>query len=197
MKKISYNAPFTLTFCLLSLLVLIINVVTLKKFDINFTQSYFMIYRDHLDNPWFYFRLFSHILGHKDFSHFINNFLLILLIGPLLEEKYGSLYLTKMALINALITGLIFIIVFKNQSLFGASGVLFMMIMMTSFTNKEKNSFPLTLLFVAGLYLGQDLYSMIFKNDNISQATHLLGGLIGIYAIYYQQKMALTEKDNF
>jgi GlpG protein len=100
-----------------------------------------------------------------------------------------------MALINALITGIVFMLIFKNQALFGASGVLFMMIMMTSFTNKEKNTLPLTLLFVAGLYLGQDMYNMIFKDDNVSQATHLLGGLIGIYAIYYQQKMTLAEDE--
>ena len=38
---------------------------------------------------------------------FVNNFLYILLIGPMIEEKYGSKNLTIMILVTAIITGII------------------------------------------------------------------------------------------
>lgn len=41
-------------------------------------------------SPLFYVRLFGHVLGHASWDHFTGNILLILVIGPMIEEKYGS-----------------------------------------------------------------------------------------------------------
>ena len=48
----------------------------------------------------------SHILGHGNWEHLIGNFMLILLLGPILEERHGSGSLLIMVLITALFTGI-------------------------------------------------------------------------------------------
>jgi membrane associated rhomboid family serine protease len=35
------------------------------------------------------------------------------------------------------------------------------------------------MIIVMVIYLGQEIYSAVFVNDNISQLTHILGGLTG------------------
>ena len=86
MKKITWNSPVILSFALISLIALGLNTIT------NGTTNYliFSVYGGSLLNPLFYLRLFTHVLGHADLSHYMNNMLLFLLVGPMLEEKYGS-----------------------------------------------------------------------------------------------------------
>ncbi len=75
-----------LTFFLLSL-----GVLALDGATAGWTTSHlFCVYRSSLKDPLFYIRLFGHVLGHADLSHFLNNMLLFLVIGPPMEEKYGS-----------------------------------------------------------------------------------------------------------
>ena len=54
-----------------------------------------------------YFRLVSHVIGHGSWEHLLGNFAIILLIGPILEEKYGSGQLLWMIFFTALVTGLV------------------------------------------------------------------------------------------
>ncbi|MDR1869221.1 MAG: rhomboid family intramembrane serine protease, partial [Treponema sp.] len=123
--------------------------------------------------------IFTHIIGHKDWSHLIGNFTLILLIGPMLEENYGSSLLLIMMVITALVTGILNILFFRS-SLMGASGVVFMMILLSSFTNFTHGEIPLTFILVLILYMGVQLFNS-FNSDNISQFAHIVGGLCGSF----------------
>ena len=98
------------------------------------TALLFAVYRTSLKNPLFYLRLFTHVLGHANIQHFVNNFILILLIGPMMEEKYGSKNMVLMMVFTAFITGLVNVIFFNNM-LLGASGIVFMLILLSSFAN--------------------------------------------------------------
>lgn len=125
--KISYNAPFTLTLTLICVLVRMLgNDVTTAFFAVGggFEPT----------SPVHYFRLFSHTLGHADWGHLVGNFSLILILGPILEEKYGSKALVVTSLITAIVTGILNLLFFKT-GLYGASGLVFMMIMLASFAN--------------------------------------------------------------
>lgn len=104
-----YNSKVILTYFFLSLLALILNKITNKKANIYLFSSY----RSSLFDPLTYFRLVFHSLGHKDWNHFTSNFLYILLIGPMIEEKYGSITLLKMIILISLITGIINSIIVK------------------------------------------------------------------------------------
>jgi membrane associated rhomboid family serine protease len=126
--------------------------------------------------------LVTHVLGHANWAHLVSNFSFILLIGPILEETYGSISLVIMIFITALVTGILNVLFFP-PGLLGASGVVFMMILLASFTNFNKGEVPLTFILVLILYLGRELLisfgSSPESNGNISQFAHVVGGFIG------------------
>ena len=142
MKKlvIRFNAPVVLLFALLSLLVLLLDGWTGGVS----TTRFFCVYRSSLADPLTYVRFFGHVLGHSGYSHYMNNMLLLLLVGPGLEEKYGSRNLLMTILVTALVTGLVQFIFFPGTALLGASGVVFMMIVLNSFTEMRRGGIPLT-----------------------------------------------------
>jgi membrane associated rhomboid family serine protease len=142
------------------------------------TKLLFSVYRGSLTDIFFYFRLFGHVLGHADWNHFLSNFLIILIIGPMLEEKYGSKNLLIMIATTAFITGLLNILLF-NSALLGASGIVFMFILLGSFANIQKGTIPITLILVVVVYLGMEFADALLKKDNVSQLTHIAGGIFG------------------
>jgi membrane associated rhomboid family serine protease len=173
--RIKYNAPIVLTFTFISALVLILSQTLVPSLI-----SWFMVpgrggfSPSHFQN---WVGLFTHVIGHADWTHLISNFSLILLIGPILEEHYGSLLLLAMIVITALITGALNIMLFST-GLLGASGVVFMMILLASFTNFNKGEIPLTFILVLVLYLGRELFNSLSSN-NISEFAHIIGGFCG------------------
>ncbi len=174
LKKIKYNSPVILSFTILSFIALLIGYATNGLS----TTYVFTVYRGSLSSPMFYLRLFTHVIGHVDWQHFLGNFMLILLVGPMLEEKYGSDKLLIMIVITALITGLINVIFF-DTGLLGASGVAFMLILLSSFVNNKEGEIPLTLILVAFAYIGNEVINGFISTDNISQVTHIIGGVCG------------------
>lgn len=174
--KISYNAPVALTFALLSLLALVAN---------HFTNGWanatlFSVYRcSLLADPLGFFRFFGHVLGHSGYAHYIGNMVLILVLGPNLEDRFGSWNVLWAILFTALVSGLVQFIFFPGTALLGASGIVFMMILLSSFGGVRNGTIPTTLILVAVFYLGGELWDAIFVRDNISQLTHIIGGLCG------------------
>lgn len=172
--RLRYNAPVTLTFALLSAVVLAIDQLTGGAL----TKNYFSIgpslnWGNILQWP----RLVLFVVGHASWNHLISNFAFILLLGPILEEKYGSGRLFFMMFVTALVTGLLNVL-FLPTGLLGASGIVFMMIILVSFTNIQRGDIPLTFLFVIVLYLAREVVNSLHQ-DNISQFAHILGGIIG------------------
>jgi len=174
LRRIHYNSPVILTYTFLSLIVLVIGNFT----DMASTRMLFSVYRGNLTDIFFYIRLFGHVLGHAVWEHFVNNFLIILLVGPMLEMKYGSRNMFYMIMITALATGILNIIFF-DTALLGASGVAFMLIILSSFVNIKKGSIPLTFIITASLYIGREVVAGLSSNDNISQFAHIAGGICG------------------
>lgn len=178
--KITFNAPVTLSFVFLSLLSLVLGIVTGGAS----TQMLFMTWHSSLLNPLTWLRFFTHVLGHAGWQHYVGNMSYILLLGPMLEEKYGSRDLLKVIGITALITSLANYILFPAGALCGASGVVFAFILLTSFTNFRYGEIPLTFILVTLVFIGQQVAEGLFLSDNISQFTHILGGIVGAVAGY-------------
>ena len=173
---IRFNAPVVLSFAILSLLVLVLDSATGGAS----TARLFCVYRAPLTDPLTYVRFFTHVLGHSGYSHYMSNMLLLLLVGPGLEEKYGSGTMVWTIALTALITGLVHFVFFPNTVLLGASGVVFMMIVLSSFTAMRRGEIPVTLILVVIFYLGGEIMDGLFKQDSISQITHIVGGLCGL-----------------
>ncbi|MBO4863886.1 MAG: rhomboid family intramembrane serine protease [Eubacterium sp.] len=175
-KKLSftYNAPVSLTFALVSFIALVLGWVTGGKT----TQSFFEVYRSPISFAWF-IRLFGHVLGHSSLAHYASNMTLFLLLGPVLENKYGGGTLLETFGIVAVISGLINIIFFPHSALLGASGLVFMMIVLVSAEDLRSKEIPISMILVIVIYLGSEIWNMVAVRDNISQLTHVIGGLCG------------------
>jgi membrane associated rhomboid family serine protease len=174
--KIRYNAPVTLTFALVAALVLLLDQI----FRLGLTYAYFAIPgRGAFDFAFIpgYIRLFTHVIGHTGWPHLLGNFSLILLLGPILEEKYGGTSLFIMILLTAFITGMLNILFFPT-GLLGASGVAFMMILLVSFTNIRSGEVPLTFILILLFYLARELMAS-FRTNEISEFAHIAGGFCG------------------
>ncbi len=176
LKKLDYNAPTTLTFAIVALVVLGVGQLTGGVS----TTGLFCVYAASWTNPLTYVRLFGHVLGHSGLSHYINNMMLILLLGPIVESQYGSRRLLAMMVITAGVTGLVTMVFLQGIALMGSSGIVFLMILLSSLGNRRREKIPVTFLAVAALYLGQEVYAMLFTVDNVSQLAHLIGGGTGI-----------------
>ncbi|MCR5742447.1 MAG: rhomboid family intramembrane serine protease [Lachnospiraceae bacterium] len=178
--KISFNSPVVLTFALLCLAALLLNGFTGGAAN----RYVFSVYRSSLLDPLTYIRFFGHVLGHANWAHYIGNMTLILLVGPLLEEKYGWSFILQCILVTAFVTGLINFIFFPHVALCGASGVAFAFILLSSFTSINDGTIPVTFILIAIIYIGGEIYDGVFVADNISQLTHVIGGIVGAFFGY-------------
>ena len=177
MKKlhIQYNSPVVLSFALLSLAALLLGRLTGGWT----THTLFCVYRAPLTDPFTYIRMVGHVLGHAGYAHYISNMTLLLVIGPSLEEKYGSGRLLGCILFTALVSGLVQFLFFPGSALLGASGIVFMMIVLSSLAGMREGAIPLTLILVVFIYLGGEVVDAVTLQDNVSHLTHILGGLCG------------------
>ena len=174
MKKLQYNSPVILTFFFASLLVLVLDAIT----GGDSTLAAFCVYRSPV-SPLFFVRLFGHVLGHSGIQHFLGNMTLLLVLGQPLEEKYGSKTLLVGIALTAVTSGILQCILFPNAALLGASGIVFMLIMLSILAGMKSGQIPLTLLLVAALYLGDQVYSILFVRDNVANFMHIVGGACG------------------
>lgn len=173
--SISFNSPVVLTFSIICFGALILGYLTGGYTN----QLLFSVYRSSLASPFTYLRLIGHVFGHAGWDHFIGNMTLLLVVGPLLEEKYGSQNIAFVMLATALITGLVNFIFFPHVMLLGASGIVFAFILLSSFTCMKDGKIPLTFILVVIIYIGGQVYQGIFVKDNVSNLTHIIGGGVG------------------
>ena len=174
-KLIQYNAPTTLNFALVSFLVLILHFATRGAS----TTKLFCVYRSPLRELLTYPRFFTHVLGHSSFAHYSGNITLMLVLGPTLEERYGSRTILLAMVFTAFISGVIQWVFFPGAALLGASGIVFMMILMASLGGMHSGGIPLTLILVFAIYVGGEIASAVTSVDNISHLTHIIGGICG------------------
>ena len=174
-RKLQYNSPVVLSFALLSLMELFLSRLTGGVS----TRLLFSVYRSSLLDLLTYPRFFLHVLGHINYSHYIGNMLLLLVIGPPMEEKYGSRHILFAFAATALVSGLVQFIFFPDTYLLGASGIVFMLIVLSSFAGMKNGRIPVTLILVLVLYIGREVVDGLDKLDNISQLTHVVGGVCG------------------
>lgn len=170
---LQYNSYVTLTMFFISLLILGTDKITRGLAN----RYIFSTEKASLLNPLTYIRFFTHILGHSDWEHLSNNYLKILLLGPLIEEKYGWINYLIMILITALIIGIVNFIKGKAR-IKGASGITFMLIVLSAFVNVTERKIPITLLLIILFYIIDEIKN-IKKNDQIAHDAHLVGGICG------------------
>lgn len=170
--RIKFNSPVVLGFSLIC-----VAIYLLDKALVGTLMPYFALGHISLANPISLITLFTHVIGHASLEHLMGNLTFVLLLGPIIEEKYGSKALVFMILITALATGLLNILFF-HTGLMGASGVVFMLILLVSFTNTKSGEIPVTFILIALLFIGKEVLNSL-QSDQISQFAHIIGGICG------------------
>lgn len=173
--KITNNAPIILGIVAISFLATLLNYITGGASN----RLLFTTYHSKLYSPLTWIRAFTHVFGHANWTHLVGNMSYLLLLGPMLEEKYSSAKLLEVVAITAFVTSLINYIFFPHVALCGASGVVFAFILLSSFTRFKAGEIPLTFILVAVFFLGQQIWDGITIQDNISNMAHIVGGIIG------------------
>ena len=163
-----YNAVVTLTMFFIALGVLLLDKITKGKAN----RKVFSTERASLLNPLTYIRFFTHILGHSDWEHFSNNYLKILLLGPLIEEKYGSINYLIMILLTAFVVA-IYNFIKGKEWLKGASCISFMLTVLSAFVNITENKIPVTLILIILFYIIDEI-KKLKKDDNIAHDSHII-----------------------
>jgi GlpG protein len=171
--RIRYNAPVILTFSLLAILILVLNATIMPRL----TYRYFAVAGSiNWGSVADWFRLFSHPLGHAGWAQLAGNLTFVLLLGPMLEARYGGRWLLLLMLITAVTAGLANVLLF-NTTLLGASGVVFMLLALTAMTDLRAGTLPLTFLLLAAIFISGEL--LLASDRSASQLAHLIGGGVG------------------
>ena len=174
--QFDYNSKVILTYLFVCIIAWFMNKITLGKSN----KLLFESYRSSPFNPLTYIRLFTHSIGHKDWEHLVGNFLYILLVGPMIEEKYGSINLIIMFLITSLVIAL-FNLIFSNCSILGASGNVYMLIVLSSFSNISEGKIPLTVILILIFYvIGEVKKSLLNHKSKVYHDGHLIGAICGL-----------------
>ncbi|HLF65330.1 MAG TPA: rhomboid family intramembrane serine protease [Saprospiraceae bacterium] len=170
--KIKFNSPVILTFSLIC-----VAVFFLDKAVAGGLMRYFTLTHVSTSDPLSLVTLISHVAGHVNLEHLLGNLTFILLLGPIVEEKYGSGRLLIMMFVTAVVTGILNIFLF-HTGLLGASGIVFMLILLISFTNTKNGEIPITFILVALLFIGKEILHSL-QADEVSQFAHIIGGICG------------------
>jgi len=178
-KYFSFNATVTLTFFFICLFLLIIDKIFKGK-----VQEFLSVRRGNIFNPMTYIRFITCSFVHSNWTHFSSNFIYILLLGPMLEVKYGMINLIYMMLITTITSSLVHIIVSKKAAI-GASDITFMMIILSSIVNIQSGKIPITLVLIILFYVVGEIIDTISKKDKISHLSHVVGAICGVVFGYY------------
>ncbi len=189
--RLSFNAPVTLVFAALCVAVRLADKFTGGAAN----RLLFSVYRAPLDDPLTWVRCVTYVLGHVSWDHLIGNMMYILLLGPVIEEKYGSKNTAAVIAVSAAVTGTVSMLFFPRVILYGASGVAFAFILIAAVAIREDGAVPVTFILVAILYLGREVYDGILVRDNVSQTAHIVGGLVGAVLGFLLDRK--KKKDHF
>jgi len=165
--KITYNAPVSSTLAIFSALILSFDTFLGSSLltTFSFAPSQF-----HITRISDYLRIFSSLLGHQSWQHFLINISIILLLGPLLERRYRSWRILMLVLVSTLISALISGFVTK-ELLIGSNEVAFMMLILASITLAKKDELPVSFILATAVYLLSEFFP-IFA-DVAPKQTHI------------------------
>ena len=183
MFRIRYNSPVILTFSLLTVAILLLDRTLWRGLaEAYFAADGHMVW----GTPWEWFRRFSHVLGHASWEHLTGNLGFILLLGPLLEDRYGTAAMIFTILATALVTAAVHIL-FGNSLLMGASSVAFMLIVLASLSEFRAGRVPLTFVLVAAIFLWREL-AFAFGAADVTSIASLVGGAVGAVLGYMAKR---------
>lgn len=183
LRRITVNAPVTLGFALLCIMVYILtlggNAVTIQRM--------LAVHRDFDGGSLFQYTSFwTHCFAHSDYQHLKGNLTMLLLVGPSVEFHFRSHNILWIMTVVSLISAMVHIVVGKNNThQLGASGIVFCFILLNSLVTAKQSELPISFVVTLILYMGDEIVKFLRPTDDVSHHAHLTGGAVGAAAGFY------------
>ena len=194
--NVAFDAPVTLTFSIICIVLFVLNPYAFKGALTNkFLTSPTSMTGSHgfiPSAPISYFRLILYVFGATSFATLITQLLFILLLGPAMEERYGSIVIGVMIGVSTLFSGVLNAC-FCTQSLMGTLPVVFMLIFLNSFMSFSKKKIPLSFLAVFILFILREI-SESNPNGVAGIIVCIAGGLCGSLFAFLTSPKARAQK---
>lgn len=203
--KVAYDAPVTLSFVIVCVVLFLLGNFVFKNGALGKVLASpttlaggmgFIV-----SQPLSYLRLFLYIFGAETGGAagggagavLITNLILIMLLGPAMEERYGSVIIGIMIFVSALFSGVLNAC-FCAESLVGAVPVVCMMIFLNAFMSFSKKKIPLSFVAVIGLFFALELFCGL---GIVRIFICIAGGLCGsLFALLTSPKVKSSKKGN-
>ncbi|CAJ1429170.1 unnamed protein product [Effrenium voratum] len=141
-------------------------------------------------------RLVLHIFGHGNWEHFLGNTTSLLLVLPMLEEKYKVRWLATISLLNAVVAAVVTMIMSEWTVVLGASGIVFQCMLLAVFSGRyhAPGDIPITFLLAVAVYIVPEVRAW-GTDDGVSHTAHLVGGIVGAAAAFCARGHARTPDE--
>ena len=165
--KVSYDAPVTLSFVIICAIIFLLKVLLVRSGK---SAGFEKIFASPTSQggvlpfipsaPISYVRLLLYIFGSEAgcAAELFTNLILIMLLGPSMEERYCSVILGIMVFVSALFSGVLNAC-FLETSLVGCVPLVSMMIFLNAFMSFSKKKFPLSFAAVMVLFVLVQFFS--------------------------------------
>ena len=178
--KLNYDAPVTIIFTLLSVLLFVLDWFLLKNklnSTILLTPTCDGEFQFSFKSFFSYLRLFLYVFGTGDALSFFAKLVIVSLIGSRMEERYGSMVIGIMIFVATIFTGVLAACCCKLPFA-GSDAVVFMLILLDMLFHISKKSVSLssalaTALFIACLFISSN------GNGMVGVLIIIAGGLCG------------------
>ena len=196
--KFVYDSPVMLTFALVALVLFVLDTFAFKgklnslwltaptaaggTFPFAFSDFRSII------------RLFVHVFASSDRYVLICNLIFILLLGPAMEERYGSIIIGIMIFVASLFSGVLNACFCKN-TVGGAEPVVFMLILLWTMMHLSRSKISASAIAVIALFICMECFA---KNPNgvVGVAIVAAGGLCGSLFAFLTSPKAHKAKKN-
>jgi GlpG protein len=182
LRRLTVEAPVVILFVATCVLIHVLNVNFLPGLN------RFLAVRDafQFTSVMQYPRLVTHTFAHDGLEHLKGNLVLILLVGPSAEHAYGSGSILLLFFLVALSSALAHIVLGRSRThQFGASGIVFSVILLNSLVAAERGKIPIIFVLTAGLWLTEEVLEFVWGGDAVSHHAHLTGAIVGTATGYY------------
>lgn len=145
--------------------------------------------------PTHWVRTVTHVFAHSSLPHIKGNMGMLMLVGPSVENEFGSENLAKIMLAVAVSSWFAHVLAGRENSVqLGASGVVFALILLNSLVSATVGTVPLSFVITAIIWVSEELYLLFFGKDGVSHHAHLTGAIVGTLAGYYIHRQRAKER---
>ncbi len=140
---------------------------------------FFKTYHSSLLSPLTWLRFFTHIFGHLNAEHLLNNMGYLLILGPQLEKEYGSKALVMVVMVSAFSQGILQYFFFPSKAALGFSGVDYTLVVLYALLNLRERKISINFPFILIIFFVPEFLKWIKGSDNVGHGYHLVGGVVG------------------